>query len=168
MSRRGLLIALIVSLAVNLFVLGGVTGAVLMGFGRHPPPPPMGGGRLGAMGEALAPEHRDAWLAAVRTAGQSARPQLHQARELRRQAWQALAAEPADAQSALTLLDQSRNLELRARSEMDRAVVNFAATLPAAERGKLAQSLEQRMRPPHGPPWSGGGPGADHPPLPHG
>jgi len=46
MSRRGLLIALIVSLAVNLFVLGGLAGAALMGW-PHPRPPPTAGHKIG-------------------------------------------------------------------------------------------------------------------------
>ena len=167
MSRRGLLITLIVSLAVNLFVLGGLAGVALMGFGRHGPHGEAGPSRLTGMGAELSPEHRDAWQAAVRGAAQAARPQIRQARTLRRQAWQTLAAEPANPQAALAALDQARAQEIQARAGMDRAVVAFVATLPPPERAKLAEALSrQRQGPPRPPPWSGGGPRPDHPPLP--
>ena len=80
MSRRGLLIALIVSLALNVFVLGGLAGALLMGV--HPPggPPPGGPPRLAAMGEALSPAHRQAWEQTLKTAVGISRPKLQQAR----------------------------------------------------------------------------------------
>jgi uncharacterized membrane protein len=164
MSRRGLLIALFVSLAINLFLLGGLAGAVLLGVGRHPPP--QGPLRMAGMGMALSPEHREAWQATVRGAVETAGPQLRQARALRRQAWSSIASEPANPQAALTALDQARALEGQGRAAMDRAVVNFAATLPAAERAKLAEALSKRFRPPHGAPFLGGRPGMDRPPLP--
>ncbi|MDB5445921.1 MAG: hypothetical protein JWQ97_1238 [Phenylobacterium sp.] len=168
MSRRGLLIGLIVSLAVNLFVLGGLAGAALMGFGRHGPPDQPGPPRLTGMGAELSPEHREAWQAAVHAAVQAAGPQIHQARTLRRQAWQTLATEPANPQTALAALDQARALEMQGRAEMDRAVVAFAATLPAPERSKLLDALSRAGPPRHGGAWSGGGPGPDHPPPPNG
>jgi uncharacterized membrane protein len=169
MSRRGLLIALIVSLAVNLFVLGGLAGAALMGFGRHGPHGPPGPGRLTGMGAELSPEHQEAWQAAVRAAAQTAGPQVRQARAVRRQAWQTLAAEPAHPQAALAALDEARALEMQARAGMDRAVVAFVSTLPPPERTKLIEALSrQRPGPPRPAPWSGGGAGPDHPPLPHG
>jgi uncharacterized membrane protein len=185
MSRRGLLIALIVSLAVNLFVLGGLAGmAVIGGFHRHPPSPPPGGpGRLNGIGASLAPEHRQAWQATMRSAVETALPQMRQARTLRHAAWSAIAAEPANPQAAISQLDQSRALEGQARAVMDRAVVGFAVTLPREDRAKLAEALshrDQRRGPPGGPqgPWSGdsrpgpgpggpdGGPDPDRPTLP--
>jgi uncharacterized membrane protein len=172
MSRRALLIALIVSLAVNLFVLGGLAGATLMGFGRHEPHLPPGPVRLRAIGEALPSDRREAWEASVRGAVQTAAPQLRQARALRRQGWADIAAEPANPQAALSALDQSRALEGQARAVMDRAVIAFAASLPPADRAKFAEALSRHgPHPRPGGRWSGGGgpgpgPGPDGPPLP--
>ena len=91
MSRRGLLIALIVSLAINLFVLGGLAGAIAMGFMRpHGPPPMQGPPHLAAIGETLGPDHREAWINTVKQTAQSSGPKLRQARALRTQAWLAL------------------------------------------------------------------------------
>lgn len=179
MSRRSLLIALIVSLAVNLFVLGGLIGAALMGWPLHRPPPQQPGPpRLAALGAELTPDQRQAWQATIRQAAQNAGPKLRQARLLRDQAWRSMNADPVDTQAVLAALSQSRGLEFQARSEMDRAVVGFTATLPADERQKLGEAL--RRRGPQGGRWldhrpgpgvggpggSGGHPGERPAPLP--
>lgn len=158
MKGRGLLIALIVSLAVNLFVLGGLAGAMMMGWGRQKPPPG-GPPRLAAAGAALTPAQREAWQTAIRQAAQTSGAKVQEARQLRREAWRGLSDETVDAQAMLAQLNRSRTLELQARSEMDRAVVGFAATLPAEERRKLADALSRARRgggPRAG--WSGHGP----------
>jgi uncharacterized membrane protein len=163
MSRRCLWIALIVSLAVNLFVLGGLAGAALMGFPLRQRPFPPGPPRLAAIGTALTPAQREAWQTTIRQAAETAGPKLREARILRRKAWDAMGADPVDPQAALAALNQSRALETQARSEMDRSVVGFAATLPAEERRKLGAALGRSRRPPpHDGAWSGGGrPGPD-------
>lgn len=171
MSRRGLLIALIVSLAVNLFVLGGLAGAALMGLPMQRPPQP-GPPRLAVLGAALTPEQRPAWQATIRQAAENVGPKLRQARLLRDQAWRAMNEDKVDTQAVLAALSQSRGLEFQARSEMDRAVVGFTATLPVDERRKLGEALSRSR---HGPPpgrWSDHrhGPGGGGPPIgdPHG
>jgi len=148
MSRRGLWIALIVSLAVNLFVLGGLAGVALRGLRPHGPPPP--GPRLAAAGTVLSEQQREAWRTAIRQGAETSRPKLEQARALRRGAWRNLATGPVDANATLAALDRSRALELQARSEMDRTVVGFAATLPESERRKLAEVLSRQRRHPPG------------------
>ncbi|CAN7445368.1 periplasmic heavy metal sensor [Phenylobacterium sp. LjRoot219] len=153
MSRRGLWIALIVSLAVNLFVLGGLAGAALRGGLRPPEPPPPGPPRLTAAGAALSDPQREAWQAAIRQGAETSRPKLEQARALRREAWRGLSIGPVDVEATLVALNRSRALEMQARSEMDRAVVGFAATLPADDRRKLAEVLSRARRHPPGE-WS--------------
>ena len=148
MSRRGLWIALIVSLAVNLFVLGGLAGVALRGLRHHGPPPP--GPRLAAAGAVLSEQQREAWRAAIRQGAETSRPKLEQARALRRGAWHDLSTGPVDANATLAALDRSRMLEMQARSEMDRAVVGFAATLPESERRELAEVLSRQRRHPPG------------------
>jgi uncharacterized membrane protein len=161
MSRRGLLIALVVSLAVNLFMLGGVVGLALIGLPMHRPPPQMGPPRLMALGETLTPGQRAAWQTTIRQTAETGGPKLMRARLMRRDAWKALATDPVNPQAALAALDQARTLEFQARSEMDRAVVGFAATLPAGERRKLGEALGKARRGPPKPDWSGGHPGPD-------
>jgi uncharacterized membrane protein len=154
MSRRGLLIALIASLAVNLFVLGGLAGAALMGWPHPKSPPTAGPPRLAAVGAALSPQQRADWEAILRESAQTSGPKMLEARQLRRDSWRGLTADKPDTQAVLAGLDRSRAIELQARAEMDRRVVGFAATLPADERRKLAEALSRLRR--GGPPPPGG------------
>lgn len=170
MSRKGLIIALLVSLAVNLFVIGGVAGMALMEFrmlGGPPPGPPRP--PTFAMAEdisaTLAPEHREAWMTTMREAASNAGPRLRQSHDIRREAWGKLAADPVSAQAVLAELGQARDLEGQARSDIDRTVVTFAASLPADERKRLADKLAHSRFGPRM--FSRGGPGPDRqPPLP--
>lgn len=165
MSRRALVLTLIASLAINLFVLGGLAGAAIMGFSHYRS---MGGPpRLAAMAAALSPQQRDAWQSTVRQAADASRAKLQQARQLRRDAWRGLSEDQVDPQATLAELHRSRTLELEARSQMDRAVVGFAATLPPEDRRNLAQALSRARRghPPGG--WSGRGPGPGETGLPN-
>lgn len=173
MSRRGLVIALLVSLAVNLFFIGGVAGAALMELRVHrgplpgPPRPPMF-----AMAEdlsaTLAPEHREPWMSRLREAAADAGPRLKQSHDLRRAAWGRLAADPADPDAVLADLTRARQLELQARGDIDRTVVTFAAGLPSEERKRLADKLAHARLGPRM--FSGRGPrpegNAPLPPLP--
>jgi uncharacterized membrane protein len=185
MSRRALIIALIVSVAVNLFVVGGVAGAALMLFRMHagpppgPPHPPMFA-MAEDVGSQLAPEHREQWMTTLKDAAANAGPRLRQSHDLRREAWNRLAADPVDMQAVMAELTQARELESQARGDIDRTVVTFAGGLPADERKKVADKLSKarlggrmfflRRGPgPDGGPGLGGpgGPGgANEPPLP--
>lgn len=161
MSRRGLWIALIVSLAVNLFLLGGLAGVALRGGLRPPEPPhPPGPPRLAAAGAVLSEPQRAAWQAAIRQGAETSGPKIEQARALRREAWRGLATGPVHVEATLAALNRSRALEMQARSEMDRSVVGFAATLPESDRRELAEALSRQRR--HSP----GGWSRDHGPGP--
>lgn len=157
MNRSGMLIGLLVSVGANLFLVGAIAGGLVMGAMRGPPHPPGAGfmlmrGPMMAAENGLSPDRRDAWIAAMRAQARTAGPKMHESRELRREAWTALAADPVDAQAVLASLQRSRDLEQQARADMDGAVVKFAAGLPKDDRQKVAQAL---ARPPH----PHGGPG---------
>jgi uncharacterized membrane protein len=146
MSRRGLIIALLISVAVNLFVVGGLGGMALMAFRMHGGPPPRGPGpppfaRANELSADLTPEHRAQWMATLRQAAESAGPRMRQARTLRRQAWQGLEADPVDVQAVLAGLAQARALEGQSRGDIDQRLVAFAAGLPPAERHAMAEKL---------------------------
>ena len=50
--------------------------------------------------------------------------------------------EPFDADAKLAALRQARAVEAEGRVEMDRRIVTFAATLPAADRARFGEALE--------------------------
>ena len=161
MSRRTILILLFVSLAVNLFVLGAVAGARFFGAREHGHRPEFRGGPpMFAAGAALPDNERDGYQEVLRSAAADAAPKLRQARTLRHDAWTRLAADPVDAAAISTDLDHARALEAEARGDVDHRIVEFAAKLPAADRGKLGQALSlppqrrgggSRQGPPPGP-----------------
>ncbi|THD79835.1 MAG: periplasmic heavy metal sensor [Phenylobacterium sp.] len=142
MSRRTILILLFVSLALNLFVLGAVAGARF--FGERGPghrPEFRGGPPMFAAGAALSDTERSAYQDVLHSAAADAAPKLRQARALRHDAWSRLGTDPVDAAAIAADLDHARALETEARGDVDHKIVDFAAKLPVADRGKLGQAL---------------------------
>lgn len=161
MSRRTLFILLFVSLALNLFIIGAGAGAFLFGDRLHPGRRELRGGGppMFAAAQTLPEAQAQAYRDALSAEALAVRPMLREARRLRHDAWMRLAADPVDAAGVVADLDKARAQQAQAQSEVDRKIVDFAATLPAAERGRFAEALAQpsMWRGPHhhGP---GGGP----------
>jgi len=149
MSRRGLIIALFVSVAINLFALGVGAGGLLMAARMHDMhsrgarPGPM----LWAAGDELPPGQRREFRRLLREEGQGLRPSLREARQLRRQAWASLGREPFDAAGARATLDRARALELESRGKVESRILDFAGQLGPEERGKLAEGLARAPGP---------------------
>jgi uncharacterized membrane protein len=167
MSPRALAIALFASVALNLFVIGTVVGGLVIAHRLHAVGGPLarpGAAQLPlwAAADGLPPEHRQAYRALLRDQAMGVGRQVHEARMARRRAWEELNAEPFDAAGAAKHLSEARALEMQARGEVEQRIVQFAATLPQAERAELAAGLARsapnpamrRMRagPPEGPP----------------
>lgn len=169
MSRRSLLIVLFVSLAVNLFAVGALAGAGVMGWRLHAfgHPTQGRGGGMGAVARVLTPEHRQQWRAVLHAQQTVSGAQLRQARMLRRGAYMRFATEPFDQAGILADLDRSRVIEGQGRAALDQQIVAFAATLPADERVKFADALLQPKPPAQRGAWLGrGGAGQRQPRLP--
>lgn len=90
---------------------------------------------------ALSPEARPRVRQALRDAGLAARPDFQQAREARRQAISAAAAEPYDAVLVGRLLDQSRDAEMRGRRRLEADTLAILGTLGPADRAAFARIL---------------------------
>lgn len=152
MSRRGLLIALFLSLAVNLFALGAVAGGFVMAQRLREAPVAVGAARLGqpplwAAARELSPENRRAYRQLIRGQASGLRPGLRETRRLRADAWSRLDGDRPEPAAAKAALAQARQLELRTRAEVEDRIVDFAAGLPADERAKLVQGLTNPQRP---------------------
>lgn len=142
-SQRTLTLALVASVALNLFVIGAVVGVVVLGDrvreaanGAERPRQP-----LWRAADTLPPEHQRAYRQLLRGEAGRVGGQMRQARQARREAWDDLGGEPLDGPAISRRLTEARALEMTARGGVEDRIVAFAATLPPAERAELARGL---------------------------
>ncbi|MDO8801408.1 periplasmic heavy metal sensor [Phenylobacterium sp.] len=142
-SQRTLTLALVASVALNLFVIGAVVGVVVLGHrmreavgGANRPRQP-----LWSAADTLPPEHQRAYRQLLRGQAGPVGGQMRQARQARRDAWGDLGAEPLNGPAVSRRLAEARALEMTARGGVEDRIVAFAATLPPAERADLAKGL---------------------------
>ena len=171
MSERGLTIALGISLVANVFVIGGVVGAIYMHAhspaGMRGPP----GNPLVRAADQLNPNDRDAFHQMLRAQIPTVRPIQQDSRQSRRQAMDDLMAPSFDRAAAGALMARARADDEKARGQIEDAVLDFAAKLPADERTALAKGMRRDgmhrwMMHRGGPGGSGEGPSPDGPPPP--
>ena len=150
MSNRTLLILLVVSLTLNLFIVGALAGAGAMLLNLQAPPagkaPPQGGVLMQAAG-VLSPDQREAYKAMVQTANASVGKQNREARLLRRGAWVKLSNDPVDVNGITADLDKARDLENQARHVVEARIVAFSADLSQDDRIRLADRLSAPPQP---------------------
>lgn len=149
MKGRGLLIALVVSLAANLFLVGLGVGALVFGRRAAEAPgvqqgPPRRGG-LWQAGRGLSEQYRPAYRQVLRKALMETRGDLAEARRLKGRAFDAMAGPNYDAKAVAADLEAARGLEFRARTRLEQDIAAFAATLPPEERAALSESLRATM-----------------------
>ncbi len=146
MSNRTLRILLIVSLVLNVFVIGGLAGAAIM-WQRVETQRPLAGvgrpARLRQAAEALAPENRRMLRQSVRAAALSLRPQAAQARAARREAARLLVQPTFDRAAFEAALARARAADVTIRTRLEGAVIDAASRLPLAEREALAEGLDR-------------------------
>lgn len=157
MRPSWLAVALAISAALNLFLIGLMAGVFLLGDGardgaRRGPP-------LWRMGANLDETHRQAFQGQLRRAARGALPEVLEARAARRDAYDALSREPFDRAAAGQAFARARALDNASRSRVDEAVLDFAATLPSDQRAALAEGYRRegprghrRWREDRGPP----------------
>lgn len=144
MSNRGLIIALAGSMAVNLFVVGLVVGAIgARTRDTVQRPGPGGGNPLMMAGDRLPENVRGQYRAQVRAVSEQALPHLMVARQARQEAARLMTQPDYDAAAVADALKRARDAEVAARGEIEGAVVDFAKDLPRPERRVLAQGLRQ-------------------------
>ena len=148
MSFRKLRILLIVSLTLNIFVVGALAGGafVWMWSGSQVPAEAAGrgGGRLGLAAAALPSEQRRAFQRALRETRRASRPLIEQSRESRSAAKRLLTQEPVNLAAVNAALAKARTADIAVRARLEERVVAFAATLPPQQREAIAAALERR------------------------
>jgi uncharacterized membrane protein len=146
MSGKTLRILLIVSLFLNVFVIGSVVGAAVM-WKRSDTQRPVAGigrpARLRQAAEALTPPNRRMLRQSVRAAVQSLQPQTERTRAARREARRLLVQPELDRPALEAALAQARNADNAIRARLEAAVVDTASRLSLEEREALAESLDR-------------------------
>lgn len=151
-------VLLVVSLAINVFILGLALGG-RAALWRDPGPPPaerqlarqLRAGEFSprAFIAALPPEQRRKAIARALRAGRDSWPQVAEAGAARRAAVEAILADPFDREAALAALARARAIEVKLKTEADRLVVDLLAELPPALRQRAIEaslSSEGRRR----------------------
>ena len=143
---------LFLSLALNVFGLGAYVGArVTAGPGQtSAAAAPMQRNPVNAAVRQLSPDAQAAWRAQMPSYAANYAPKMREARQIARQTMQGFSADPLNEVRARAGLARARTLELEGRTEMDRRLVAFAATLSAEDRKVFAEALAnppQRNRP---------------------
>ena len=141
MKPRWTTIVMIVSLALNLFLVGAAAGVIALGSKMAQTRPARPAPVLRRALLALPPPQRPPFIVAVRAATRGQRTDVIAARQTRREAWAALAAPTADPAAVKTRLAAARALDSRTRGGVEAAIVDYAARLPARDRIAFAQAM---------------------------
>jgi len=137
MTEGKLKLLLALSVVVNLFALGALGGGAAMWFttsARHP---------IRAAGDRLLSADRLRFHQMFKAVAKEARPLQQSARENRRAAALLFVQPTFDAAAVGEALSRARDADLTARTDVETALVGFAATLPQTERQSLANALSQ-------------------------
>ena len=145
-TPRWMLVALFVSLALNLLVVGSLAGAVW----RHRGPPPMTSAvipnLLGYASTLPAERHRHLWQL-TRDERSHIRPFRREVRAAREETVKALIAEPFDRAKFLAAQARQAEAENRARAAVHDLYVKIADGLTPEERQAFARWRDHRRAP---------------------
>ena len=155
MSRR-MRLAFGASLLANVFLVGAVGGGLAVlarQGGLHLPGGPVSHPMVAA-GDGLPQQDRARFREAVLAALQGGGDMGRAAGESRRQAAALFVLPQFDAAAVAAALDRGRAADIRFRTQVENAAIDFAATLPQHEREILAQGLRKAgtLRHPPAPP----------------
>lgn len=170
MTRPWVKIALVVSLVLNVFLVGAAVGVLALGarMARHGPPGVVaGGGQLWRASLALPPAQARTFRQAVRAQAQNTRPMAEAGRQARHDAWLSGAADPFDAAATKAALARARTADQATRERLENAVVDIAGALPPDQRRAVFRALAEPPGPGRGrfgPGGPAGPPGAAPPP----
>jgi uncharacterized membrane protein len=148
MRARWLVVGLVISLVLNLFLVG--AGAGILGLGLR-----MARENAGARPAALfwatqamsQPARHDTRRMLLSLRDQ-VRPDVQQSRALRGQAWSALGAATPDPAAIKQTLAQSRQIDLAVRTRVEEAIVDRVAALPRPDRAAYAAGMSRELAAP--------------------
>jgi uncharacterized membrane protein len=141
MSSTKLKIACAVSILLNIFLIGAAVGGTVWVRARHPL---IGVGTIRIAGSELPADDRRAFRQTLHAARREMRPVAMTGWQAREDAATLLRAPTLDQAALNTALARARAADITIRAHVEARAVGFVATLPPAERAKLADGLERR------------------------
>lgn len=144
MRPRWLIVALVVSVALNLFLIGAGAGIVALGLRIAS----NNGGRPGAYfwaTQAMAQPARGEVRQGLVTLRDQLRADVDRSRALRIQAWNGLAAAKPDTAAIKQGLAQGRQIDLASRTRVEEHLVDQVAALPPADRTAFATGMRRAL-----------------------
>ena len=138
MRGRGVVIALLVSVAVNLFLIS--AGAAVYLSGRHTAVTAQHPGLRRAV-KALPMPDRKPFVVMLRAAGAHVKPDNRRARVLRETAWNGLASGTETAEAIKAQLAEANAINQASRAYVEDAVVDYGLAMEPAGREALGQAL---------------------------
>lgn len=144
MTDRGLKIALGVSIAVNIFVLGAVAGGLIAGVRLLEDRPYRDRPPVIDIVRSLDESDRAALVESLRGAGLAAHDDFESARRARSEAIELAGDETFDRSAVEAALARSREAEGRGRARIEASVLDLMGRLDQEDRQRLAPSLARR------------------------
>ncbi len=144
MTGRKTTIAILCSVALNLFLVGALAGVLVVSI-RSAAGHPSGRQWLRGAAMSLTSDDRGRLFATLRGQATIVRPLAAQARDLRQGAWGQLGGATFDSTLVKATLARARALDQQARATVEDSVVDFAATLPQSERQTFTRSMQRAL-----------------------
>lgn len=138
-------IGLGVSLTANLFLVGAIAGALYMQ-SQKPPPPPRPQMLLGRACANPAGPPPGPFRQMLCRQVPIIRPIQQDSFEAKRQAMALMTAPTYDRAAVGALFDRARADDMKVRAQMENAILDFAAPLPADRRARLADAMRGNAR----------------------
>lgn len=151
MNNRWLVIGLIVSGAINLFLIGTAVGVLALGARLAQAGPnnaPRPGQEIMRAAAVLPPEEARKVRQAIRREAIAAQPQVRASRQARRQAWLDGAGESFDPPQVKAALADARARDIAIRARIENQVVDLAAGLTPEQRRAYFRAIARPPRPP--------------------
>lgn len=139
MNSRWIKITLVVSLAINLVLIGAIVGRISAGSDSTRPFPP----HLGWVLRSLDSEKRQQLKPKLREQARDTRQARQQLRETQQAVTQLLLEDPLDEAALKAKLETLRSLSAKSQQDMHTALLGIMGQLSAAEREQAVQFLNQ-------------------------
>jgi uncharacterized membrane protein len=145
MNGRSWKIVLVVSLVLNVFLLGAIVGGAYQWFAAHGATAPALAQQRTALrfaAEGLPAERQKAFLEGLKSARRDGKEFAREGREGRHEVLRLLAAPQFDRAALEAALARTRDADTRLRAQVESSVADFAATLSPEERVEFADGLK--------------------------